>query len=480
MAGELQSIEGHIVADSVPYYIPQHTGLLNRTVAEVLNVKDKLSAFDSIMAGSVSQSDYDILADDWSIETRCHEAFARWRMSHVPFDMSVDDLSGGEKTKLFLAGLSIHNPEIILLDEPSNHLDAASRQLLYDEIRLSTSTIVIVSHDITLLDQLQFTCELSEHGIRSYGGNYSFYYEQKNLEDAALSNDIHTEEKAIRLARVKAQEVRQRQEKRLVKGAQKKSEVPRIFKKTLTNSSENTAAGLKERHDEIIATHQSKLSELRQRQRTLKDLKIDFDNASIRSGKMLVEARQINFGYQHSSPLWRQPFDFDLYSHDRVHISGDNGVGKTTFIRLILGTLTPLSGTIRRADFNWIYLDQNYTQVDVDCTIEELATRYNPSMETHDIRLRLNRFLFPLDTWDKSCCTLSGGEKMRLYLCCLMISNHTPDLIILDEPTNNLDISGVQILTQTISNYRGSLLVISHDRYFVDAVGLTKTIILMN
>jgi ATPase subunit of ABC transporter with duplicated ATPase domains len=219
------------------------------------------------------------------------------------------------------------------------------------------------------------------------------------------------------------------------------------------------------------------LSELKQQQGALKDLKIDFDHASIHPGKLLIEARQINFAYRPGLPLWKAPMDFSLYSHDRIHLLGDNGAGKTTLVKLLTGSLRPTCGTIRRANFRWIYLDQNYTQTDVACSIEELAETYNRQhLETHEIRLRLNRFLFPSATWDKSCKALSGGEKMRLYLCCLMISNQTPDLILLDEPTNNLDLASLQVLARTLKGYKGSLLVISHDRYFVEEIGANRKV----
>ncbi|MDR0692786.1 MAG: ATP-binding cassette domain-containing protein, partial [Prevotellaceae bacterium] len=236
----------------------------------------------------------------------------------------------------------------------------------------------------------------------------------------------------------------------------------------------NTAAGLKEKHEEIISSHQAKLSGLKQQQGAMRDLKIDFDHTSIHPGKLLIEARQINFAYRPESPLWKKPLDFTLYSHDRIHLLGDNGAGKTTLIKLLTGSLCPSCGTIRRADFQWIYLDQDYTQVNAACSIEELAATHNRQhLAVHEVRLRLNRFLFPSNTWDKPCHALSGGEKLRLYLCCLMLSNQTPDLIILDEPTNNLDLSSLQVLTQTLKHYRGSLLVISHDRYFVEEIGVS-------
>ncbi|MDR2814136.1 MAG: ATP-binding cassette domain-containing protein [Prevotellaceae bacterium] len=473
MAGELQPAGGSVASASRPYYVPQHTGALSRSVAEILNVKGKLTALNAIAGGSISPSDYNALADDWTVEARCREALAHWRLSHVALDAPADSLSGGEKTKLFLAGLLVHAPGVALLDEPTNHLDETSRQLLYRYIRQSTATIVVVSHDVTLLNQLHATCELSEHGVRTYGGNFSFYQAQKEIEDRALSDSIHAEEKAIRLARLKAQEVKQRQEKRLARGEKKKTEVVRALRKKLANSAENTAAGLKEKHEEIIGSHREKLSELRRQQGALKDLKIDFDNASIHPGKLLVEARQVNVAYQPGRLLWKRPLDFALYSHDRIHLAGDNGAGKTTLVKLLTGELRPSCGAVKRADFHWIYLDQSYTQTDAPYSVEELAATYNHQrLETHEVRLRLNRFLFPPDTWGKPCRALSGGEKMRLYLCCLMISNQTPDLIILDEPANNLDLSSLHILTQTLKGYKGSLLVISHDRYFVEKIGV--------
>ncbi len=479
MAGILQPTEGSIICSSTPYYIPQHTGALNQTVAEALSVSGKLTALDAIINGSISQSDYDILDDDWDIESRCLSALAYWQLPHVKSDASMESLSGGERAKVCLAGLLIHHPEIVLLDEPSNHLDGVGRKLLYQYIQESKAVMVVVSHDISLLDHLETTCELSESGMKGYGGNYHFYREQKAVEDQALDARIDSEEKALQLASRKAQEVKERQQKRLEKGQKNKAEVPRIFKKTLTNSSENTASRLKGQHDEIIQNSRMKLSELKQQKGSLKTLRIDFDNTSLHSGKLLVDAERVNFAYPECPKLWKAPIDFKLFSNDRILLLGDNGSGKTTFVKLLTGLLTPSSGGIRRADFNWIYLDQDYSQVNVDCTIDQLVEKYNlQNLPEHEVRLRLNRFLFPSDTLNKKCNRLSGGEKMRLYLCCLMISNQTPDLILLDEPTNNLDILNLEVLARTIKSYRGSLLVISHDEHFVKEVGVTDRLVL--
>ena len=474
IAGCLSAVEGSVLCPSQPYYVPQHIGLLNRTIAAALGVSDKLIALKAILNGSLSQADYDKLADDWELEVRLADALAYWGLVGIDPEMPIDNLSGGEKTKVFLAGLQIHQPEVVLLDEPTNHLDLSVRQRLYGYIAQSSAAMLIVSHDVTLLNQLSTTCELSEKGIRLYGGNYSFYKEQKAIEANALNDDIREEEKALRLARKKAIEVSQRQERRSRKGAERKSELPRIMQKNTMNKAENSSARLKDKHEEIIESGKGRLGGLLQQKELNKQLKIDFAAANLHTGKLLIEAKGLNHAYG-GDALWSTPLDFSLYSGDRVHITGNNGSGKSTLVRLLLGELQPATGAVVRMPFSYAYLDQNYTQMDAACTVEEMAERHNHSrLQEHEVKLRLNRFLFPADAWGKKCNVLSGGERMRLYLCCLMLANQTPGLFVLDEPTNNLDIASLQILTQTIKEYCGSLLVVSHDSYFVSEIGVDR------
>lgn len=477
IAGKLSPTSGSILCSSTPYYIPQHVGMLENSVAEALQIDKKLSALNAITQGSVDPIDYEVLDDDWEIESRGNKALSHWELDYVNLSTPMYQLSGGERTKVFLAGLLIHKPEIILLDEPTNHLDLSSRELLYEYIESSNSTIMVVSHDITLLNLLDTTYEFSIHGIKLYGGNYDFYREQKNIETSALQDSISAEEKALRIAQKKAKEVKERQEKRTRQGEKNKQQLVRALRKKKLNAGENTAAKLGDKHSEIISNHRSTLSELRQKQDNLDRLKTNFNNSSLHANKLLIRANSINFAYDGEKELWSEPIELEVFSNDRIHLMGNNGSGKTTLVKLLLGELMPTSGTIDRAEFNYIYLDQSYKQMDMDCSIVEMAENYNTQhLEEHEIKIRLNRFLFPPDTWDKKCTQLSGGEKMRLYLCCLMISNHTPDIIILDEPTNNLDIASLEIITNTIRDYKGCLIVISHDSYFINEIGITANV----
>ena len=166
MAGELQPEEGTVTVTGQLYYIPQIVGQFNQhTVAEALRINDKIQALKSILDGDVTEANLALLNEDWTIEERCREALAHWQMSDLDLAQQMGSLSGGQKAKVFLAGIMIHQPEIVLMDEPGNHLDAAGRDILYDYIRKTPHTLVIVSHDRVMLNLLDMVCELNKHGI---------------------------------------------------------------------------------------------------------------------------------------------------------------------------------------------------------------------------------------------------------------------------------------------------------------------------
>jgi len=478
MASLLVPSAGTIRSSSKPYYIPQQFDSANQRVSDVLGVTEKIEALHRICEGSIDQYFYDKLGDDWGIESRCRSALDFWGLTGVELQSPVEELSGGEKSKVHLAGLLIHNPDILLLDEPTNHLDENTRRKFYDYIVDSKATIIAVSHDVTLLNLLEVVYELSAKGIKRYGGNYSFYKEQKDIEKQALTRRIDSEQKALRLAETMARKSKERQDKRAVRGGKMVSGIPRIALNGRKAKGENTESKLAEKHSQIIGRSQQKLADLKQQQQRENELKIDIENAQLHKNKILVAAMGVNLAYR-NSPIWQHSLDIEIRSGERIQIVGNNGTGKTSLTKLLTGELLPTRGTIKRADFTHIYLEQDYNQVNKNATILELAQEYNKNnIPDHEVKLKLNRALFPKETWDKSCQTLSGGERMRLCFCCLMISNNVPDVLVLDEPTNNLDLSSLSILTDTIKSYKGTLIVISHDNYFIEEIGITRVITL--
>jgi ATPase subunit of ABC transporter with duplicated ATPase domains len=479
LAGILTPATGNIHTGSQPYYIPQHFGQYNDlTIAQALHIDAKINALHSILEGDVSEANMTILDEDWSIEERCTAALLHWRLQNFPLSQPMSTLSGGQKTKVFLAGIAIHEPGIILLDEPSNHLDSHGRALLYDLIEQTTATLIVVSHDRQLLQLPDQIYELSKKGITTYGGNYDFYLAQKQIENNAMAQDLKSREKALRKAKETERETNERQAKLDARGKKKqeKSGLPTISMNTFRNNAEKSTARTKGMHEEKVGQLTESLQELRKELPDIDKMKLGFENANLHKGKLLINAQEINFGYQQSA-LWSQPLSFQINTSERITIKGLNGSGKTTLIKMILGQLTPTTGSITSQAGKTVYIDQDYSLINNQLSVYNQAQRFNKSaLQEHEIKIRLTRFLFTREYWDKPCSTLSGGEKMRLLLCCLTIDAQAPDMIILDEPTNNLDIQNVDILTAAINAYEGTLIVISHDQYFLEDVRAVRTI----
>ena len=517
IAGQLSPSSGVIVRPDDLYYIPQHFGQYDSlTIAQALRIERKQQALHAILSGDASNENFVVLDDDWNIEERSIAALDLWGLGQFTLSYPMNLLSGGEKTRVFLAGMDIHHPPVILMDEPTNHLDSSGRQRLYDWVEKCRSTLLVVSHDRTLLNLLPEICELEKHQINYYGGNYEFYKEQKTLMQEALQQRIEEKEKALRIARKVARETAERRDKQNVRGEKNhiKKGVPRIVLNALQGKSEKSTSKLNSTHQEKAEKLTDERNQLRSSLSPTATLKTDFNSSSLHTGKILVTAKEVNFGYHpnsinshiqmnneanladtgnHPSPdsndiqdnsdfkqqLWQTPISFQLKSGDRLRIEGANGSGKTTLLKLITGQLRPQEGNLTRMEFTYVYLNQEYSIIDNRNSILEQACAFNNrNLPEHEIKTILNRYLFPASEWDKSCRKLSGGEKMRLAFCCLMISNNTPDMFILDEPTNNLDIQSIEIITATIKNYTGTVIVISHDDYFIQEIGIEQRILL--
>lgn len=495
IAGQLSPSSGVIVRPDDLYYIPQHFGQYDSlTIAQALRIERKQQALHAILSGDASNENFVVLDDDWNIEERSIAALDLWGLGQFTLSYPMNLLSGGEKTRVFLAGMDIHHPSVVLMDEPTNHLDSSGRQRLYDWIEKCRSTLLVVSHDRTLLNLLPEICELEKHQINYYGGNYEFYKEQKTLMQEALQQRIEEKEKALRIARKVARETVERRDKQNVRGEKNniKKGVPRIVLNALQGKSEKSTSKLNSTHQEKAEKLTGERNQLRSSLSPTATLKTDFNSSSLHTGKILVTAKEINFGYHPNSDsndiqdnndfkqkLWQTPISFQLKSGDRLRIEGGNGSGKTTLLKLITGQLQPQEGNLTRMEFTYVYLNQEYSIIDDRNSILEQAYAFNNrNLPEHEIKIILNRYLFPASEWDKSCRKLSGGEKMRLAFCCLMISNNTPDMFILDEPTNNLDIQSIEIITATIKNYTGTVIAISHDDYFIQEIGIEQRILL--
>ncbi|GAA4323683.1 ABC-F family ATP-binding cassette domain-containing protein [Mucilaginibacter gynuensis] len=478
IAGKLRPSSGEIILTEKPWFVPQHLGQYNEcTIAEVLEVAIKLKAIDAITSGDPDLSLYDQLEDDWTIADKVSAALSEWGIGHLLPGQLMRELSGGEKTKVFLAGISIWEPGIILLDEPTNHLDSAGREKVYKLMVTSKATILLVSHDRLLLNLVNKTIELNSSGLEVYGGNFDFFKEQQQIKADALQNQLDDRSKVLKQTQHKARELAEQRQKKEIRGkaAGQTNSLPRIIAGGLKSKAEQSTTRVLDRQHDKAEGITEQIRQLRSQIQQYQVLQIDISSSSVHRGKLLVDARRINFRYGEKW-LW-EPLNFQIRSGDRVQISGDNGKGKTTLIGLITGKLTATSGILQRVNFKYLYLDQDYTLIRVELTVYEQVSYYNSrNLEEHELKSLLIYSQFPREAWDRKSKDLSGGEKMKLSLCCLAVSNYTPDMLILDEPTNNLDVQSLDILTASIKTYNGTLVVVSHDRQFVADIGISQSI----
>ena len=482
LAGILRPSAGEIIAEQQPYYVPQHFGQYNDlTLSEALGIKKKLDALHAILQGNTETEHFTNLNDDWDIEERGRAALNSRGIGYLTFSRKMDTLSGGEKTKVFLSGIAIHNPAIILFDEPTNHLDWDNRIRLYKYIEMSKAGLLVVSHDRTLLNLLEKIYEIEDQKITVYGGNYEFYKMQKDEKNDALKEQVAEKEKTLRKAKQAARKMEEQKQKLDArgKGKQMQEGTPRIMLNQLRNKAENSTSKLKDVHIDKMANISQELKNLKTQLADTQMLKLEVRNADLHQGKILATAQNVNYQYD-EKVLWKTPLNFQMVSGERILISGRNGIGKSTLVKLILGNLVPTTGKLEKNDFRALYIDQEYALIENQLTLLEQLERFNNRhLREHELKILLHRFLFPMDTWEKKCSLLSGGEKMRLLFCCLTVNDNVPDVFILDEPTNNLDIQSLGIVTSVVKQYQGTVLLISHDRYFIDEIGVDKEITLI-
>jgi len=478
IAGQEKASGGHLTVNGSLYYIPQHYGHFNHLgVAEALGVAPLIAALEAIEQGDLSQHYYDLLEHNWDITARCQEAFAKWGLSGISLQQPLEQLSGGMKTRLFLCGIDIFQPDIVLLDEPTNHLDVHARTQIYQWMENSSSTVLLISHDRQLLRLCDPIWELTAEGIKAYGGNYDLYAEQKATASAAAEHRLAHHEKELKEARQKQQQALERKQHADAQARRnaRTSGAPKGWLNERRKNAEYSTAKLKHVHDDKVNELRSDLQEAAAMVQMQRIMKGYFGMPELPAGKVLIQATDVNYRYENDdSWLWAHALTFTIRSGQRLSITGGNGSGKTTLLKLLRNELTAGEGSVQSARYTSLLLDQDYTLIDRSKTVLEQAMTFNETkLEPAAVHTLLANFLFLPDSSEKPCAVLSGGETLRLALCCMLLQHKAPDIIYLDEPTNNLDLANINMLGKIFAEYRGTLVVISHDAGFLKDAGIT-------
>jgi ATPase subunit of ABC transporter with duplicated ATPase domains len=441
-------------------------------LADLLGVHAELERLERIEAGRGDEADF--AEADWTLPARIEAALAEVGLEPMDPMGPASTLSGGQATRAALAGLFLQAPDVLLLDEPTNHLDAKGRQLIADAIRRWRGGAVVVSHDRDLLESMDRIVELSSLGARIYGGGYGLYQARKAEEAAAAERDLSSARKAATVVERESQMAAERKARSDSAGrrfAARGSE-PKILLGAQAERAENTGArGVKlaERKREAAEQH---LAEARERVELTQTLAFDLPPSGLAAGRVVVSFEEVGFGWPDAPPLF-EGLTFRIAGPERVAITGPNGSGKSSLIDLIVGSVSPTRGAVSRG-VPMVMLDQHAGVLKDDETLREAYVRLNPGASRRQAQAALARFLFRNIAAEQRVGTLSGGERLRGALACVLAGLQPPQFLILDEPTNHLDLASVEAIEAALRAYDGALLVVSHDERFLDAVGVNR------
>ena len=468
IAGILRPSGGQIDAIGAVSYLPQTLTLQQATtIAQLLGVDGILAAMRAIEAGEVDERHFDVVGDNWDILARTDELLHQIGFSTADLDRRVTDVSGGEAMLIAVTGLRIRRAPITLLDEPTNNLDRPTRARLATFVDQWPGTLVVVSHDLELLEHMENISELYGGALTTFGGPYSAWLDHLELEQAAATQAARSAEQALKVEkrqRIEAETKLARRE-RTGKKAQREGGVPKIVAGNLARKAQVSAGSMRTTLDDKVQSAQAAVDAASARVRDIEHIAILLPDPDVPRGKRLAE-------------LHDEDRTIVIQGPERVALIGANGTGKSTLIEQLMACRAPSQGRPygRLLSERVGYLPQRLDVLDDDASAVANVQEVAPAMPVATIRNQLARLLLRGDSVDRPVGTLSGGERFSVAIARLLLAEPPAQMLILDEPTNNLDIDRVEQLAEALDAYRGALLIVSHDFGFLERIGVSRVI----
>lgn len=441
MGGEIKFMKDITIAYlEQDYDFDKEATILDEVFTKREDVKSAISEYYKALESSDQKRIVKAIAeierlDCWNYEQKIKEVLTNLKLTD--FNKKMKQLSGGEVKRVAIAGMILKEADFLVMDEPTNHLDIEIIEYLEEYLSKSKSTLFMVTHDRYFLDRVCNTIlELDKGELYLYKGNYSYFLEKREERIANATAEV---EKARNLFRRELEWIRSTPCARTGKAKYRIDAFNSLKEKTVGDFDEK---------------------------------KININIKSSRLGTKIINCKDVSFSYS-DRPMLKE-FTYNFARGEKVGIVGDNGVGKSTFLKLLCGDLEPQSGELSRGETlvfghyrqEGISFNENDTIFDAVHDIAEVVTLADGKQVP--VSTFLNYFLFPPQTHRTKISRLSGGEKRRLYLLTILMKN--PNFLILDEPTNDLDIITLNVLEEYLESFSGSLLIVSHDRYFLDKI----------
>ncbi|MCW2270696.1 putative ABC transporter ATP-binding protein YheS [compost metagenome] len=472
LAGNLAPTAGHCRATGRVHCLAQQIAGPDTTVAQLAQVGEVLDALRRIEAGSCSQADFDTVGERWDMRERLQAQLARHGLEQLDADRPVATLSGGQAMRVALLGAFLSEADYLILDEPSNHLDGPARAQLLSLLKEWNKGLLVISHDRELLAHMQRIVELSPLGLASYGGNYSVYAQCKADESAQAERTLERLKLERQRQARELQQQRERLERRQARAGReaRDSNQAKILLDRRQERSEATAGKLQRDHQAARQAMAQRVREAARRVEASNAIVLQAPAPARQAGSPLLtlQALRLPFG----DPL-QAPLDGCLYSGERVALIGANGSGKSTLLKVLAGLLAPHSGHVE-VRVEVAYLDQHCSLLPATQSVLDYLRRRSASLDESSLRTRLAQLGLGAERVELPSGVLSGGERLKAALAGVLYGDTPVQLLLLDEPSNHLDLPALAALENMLCQYRGALLVASHDTMFLQQLGLDR------
>ncbi len=458
IAGELTPTSGSIATEGDVAYLPQHLTLdVAARVTDLLGIAGIVAALRAIEAGDTAESHFETVGDDWDIEARATAILAEIGLPAIGLDRSVGSMSGGEVMLTAIVGLRLRRAPVTLLDEPTNNLDRDARAVLTRALANWPGTLVVVSHDVALLDQFDTTAELHSGRLTVFGGSYHQWRAHLEDQQAAALQAARTAEQALKVEKRQRVEAETKLARRTRTAQKNRDSVPRIVAGMKANAAQVSAGKLRTGLDDRVRAARQAADDAAELVRDDEHIRVELPDPGLPAGRRIADLGGIV-----------------LAGPERVALIGPNGVGKTSFLEALQNSADDTAGRLFTDRVG--YLPQRLDGLDGAATVLDTIKGAAPGADVERIRGQLARFLLRGDSVHRAVGSLSGGERFRVALARLLLAEPPPELVILDEPTNNLDITSVDQLVDALGAYRGALLVVSHDDDFLGRLAVDRTL----
>ncbi|HCM9583536.1 ABC-F family ATP-binding cassette domain-containing protein [Enterobacter asburiae] len=470
LAGLDEPASGHIERfGSHAWVAQQHVISSQTTLAELLGYDAIFAARKRIDSGDYQPDDLELLDGRWDVAERLSEAFINAQLPPFDPDKPAGELSGGERIRALLCGAFTAEADFMLLDEPTNHLDRQGRAWFYDQLHRFQGGVLVASHDRELLEQVPRILELSASGLRSYGGNYADYQTQRDTEQQAARAALEhaaTERKRTRVRMQKEHDDSQRRSAKTLRTVDTLN-IASFERVKYKGAAKERIGAWKKQHSEQNEALNAAVHKARERVEEDNPVMFTLPGSQIPEGKQVLVLEDLVLPHVPVPPL-----NLRMDGPMRVALKGPNGCGKSTLLKTLLGEIAPRSGTCR-VSVSCAYLDQHLSRLDLSQSVMTHLNLSHTPLEEGVLRTRLAQLQLGADKVTLPLAELSGGERLKAALACVLWRAEATQLLLLDEPTNHLDLASVQAIEAALAGFPGALLVVSHDEAFLRGLTLT-------